>query len=155
MLESRFVARKEKPSSNQIITKQEIAYYFFNFLNTLFPMAHTTSRTLRHRRLRKKVSGTAERPRLSIHFSGRHITAQVIDDQSGITLASVNTTEKVLRQGEDVRPNVATSTKIGQLIAERGIKKNIKKVVFDRGGFNYHGKVKALADAARSGGFEF
>jgi large subunit ribosomal protein L18 len=118
-------------------------------------MAHTTSRTLRHRRLRKKVSGTAERPRLSIHFSGRHITAQVIDDQSGITLASVNTTEKVLRQGEDVRPNVATSTKIGQLIAERGIKKNIKKVVFDRGGFNYHGKVKALADAARSGGFEF
>lgn len=118
-------------------------------------MAHTSPRTLRHRRLRKKVSGTAERPRLSIYFSGRHITAQVIDDQAGTTLASVHTTEKEFRKAADTRPNVATSTKIGQLIAERGLKKNIKKVVFDRGGFNYHGKVKALADAARAGGFEF
>ena len=118
-------------------------------------MAHTSSRTLRHRRLRKKVSGTAERPRLSIYFSGRHITAQIIDDQTGVTLASVHTTEKEFRTQEDIRPNVATSIKIGQLIAERGLKKNVKKVVFDRGGFNYHGKVKALADAARANGFEF
>lgn len=118
-------------------------------------MAHTSSRTLRHRRLRKKVSGTAERPRLSIYFSGRHITAQVIDDQAGTTLVSVHTTEKEFRKATDTRPNVVTSMKIGQLIAERGLKKNIKKVVFDRGGFNYHGKVKALADAARAGGFEF
>lgn len=117
-------------------------------------MAHISPRTLRHRRLRKKVAGTAERPRLSIHFSGRHVTAQVIDDQAGLTLASVNTTEKEFRSTE-ARPNVATSIKIGQLIAERGLKKNIKKVVFDRGGFNYHGKVKALADAARAAGFEF
>jgi len=118
-------------------------------------MSTITPRTLRHRRLRKKVSGTAERPRLSIYFSGRHITAQVIDDQAGITLASVHTTEKEFCEAADTRPNVATSTKIGQLIAERGLKKNIKKVVFDRGGFNYHGKVKALAEAARAGGFEF
>jgi large subunit ribosomal protein L18 len=118
-------------------------------------MSSTSTRILRHRRLRKKVSGTTERPRLSIHFSGRHITAQVIDDQTGVTLASVNTTEKEFRAKQDIRPNVATSTKIGQLIAERGVKKNIKKVVFDRGGFNYHGKVKALADAARANGFEF
>lgn len=118
-------------------------------------MAHTSPRKLRHRRLRKKVAGTTERPRLSIHFSGRHITAQVIDDQTGVTLVSVHTTEKEFRKQEDVRPNVATSTKIGQLIAERGLKKNVKKVVFDRGGFNYHGKVKALADAARANGFEF
>ena len=118
-------------------------------------MAHTSPRKMRHTRLRKKVAGTAERPRLSIHFSGRHITAQVIDDQTGVTLASVNTTEKEFRKQEDIRPNVATSIKIGQLIAERGLKKNVKKVVFDRGGFSYHGKVKALADAARENGFEF
>ena len=118
-------------------------------------MPSILSRQLRHRRLRKKVSGTSDRPRLSIHFSGRHITAQVIDDQAGVTLASVNTTEKDFKTQADVRPNVETSTKIGQLIAERGLAKNIKKVVFDRGGFSYHGKVKALAYAARATGFEF
>ena len=122
-------------------------------------MPSISSRQLRHRRLRKKVSGTSERPRLAIYFSGRHITAQVIDDLSGTTLVSVHTTEekfqeKFLKQ-QEIRPNVATSITVGQLIAERGLKKNIKKVVFDRGGFNYHGKVKALADAARASGFEF
>jgi large subunit ribosomal protein L18 len=118
-------------------------------------MATLSPRQLRHRRLRKKVSGTAERPRLAVHFSGRHITAQLIDDESGLTLASVHTTEENLRNQEARGANITTAIKVGELIAERGKVKDIQKVVFDRGGFQYHGKVKALADAARSGGFEF
>ena len=118
-------------------------------------MSATNSRKLRHIRLRKKVSGTPERPRLSIHFSGQHITAQVIDDLAGATLASVNTTEEAFRKDPSSRANVATAAKVGKLIAERGIAKKVSKVVFDRGGFMYHGKVKALADAAREGGLEF
>jgi large subunit ribosomal protein L18 len=118
-------------------------------------MSAISSRKLRHVRLRKKVSGTAERPRLAIHFSGQHITAQVIDDLAGITLASVNTTEESFKKDPTSRANVATATKVGKLIAERGLAKKINKVVFDRGGFMYHGKVKALADAAREGGLQF
>jgi large subunit ribosomal protein L18 len=118
-------------------------------------MSATSSRKLRHVRLRKKVAGTAERPRLAIHFSGQHITAQVIDDLAGITLASVNTTEESFKKDPTSRANVATATKVGKLIAERGLAKKIEKVVFDRGGFMYHGKVKALADAAREGGLQF
>ncbi|MBX9743198.1 MAG: 50S ribosomal protein L18 [Chthoniobacterales bacterium] len=114
-----------------------------------------SSRQLRHRRLRKKVSGTSERPRLAIHFSGQHITAQVINDATGMTLASVHTTEKEFQHDKTARANAVTSTKVGQLIAERGLKRQIRKVVFDRGGFKYHGKVKALAEAARAAGFEF
>jgi large subunit ribosomal protein L18 len=109
---------------------------------------------LRHTRLRKKVSGTPERPRLAVHFSGKNITAQVIDDETGKTLASANTTEKDLRAGIP-RANVETAVKIGKAVAERAKANNITKVVFDRGGFFYHGKVKALADAAREGGLEF
>ena len=108
---------------------------------------------LRHTRLRKKVAGTPERPRLAVHFSGKNITAQVIDDETGKTLASANTTEKDL--SDKARANVATAIKIGKVVAERAKAKNISKVVFDRGGFIYHGKVKALADAAREGGLEF
>jgi len=118
-------------------------------------MSATNSRKLRHVRLRKKVSGTSERPRLAVHFSGQHITAQVIDDVSGATLASVNTTEDSFRKDSTSRANVATALKVGKLIAERGLAKNIAKVVFDRGGFMYHGKIKALADAAREGGLQF
>ena len=118
-------------------------------------MSATSSRKLRHVRLRKKVAGTAERPRLAVHFSGQHITAQVIDDLAGITLASVNTTEESFRKDPSSRANVATATKVGKLIAERGLAKKIDKVVFDRGGFMYHGKVKALAEAAREGGLQF
>jgi large subunit ribosomal protein L18 len=114
----------------------------------------TNKRQLRHVRLRKKVSGTTERPRLAVHFSERHITAQVIDDSNSKTIASVHTTESELR-GDKASANVATAVKVGKLIAERGAAKNIKKVVFDRGGFKYHGKVKALADAAREAGLEF
>lgn len=108
---------------------------------------------LRHTRLRKKVAGTAERPRLAVHFSGKNITAQVIDDESGKTLASANTTEKAL--ADKARANVATAIKIGKAVAERAKAANVSKVVFDRGGFFYHGKVKALADAAREGGLQF
>ena len=110
---------------------------------------------MRHERLRKTVVGRPERPRLAVHFSGQHIYAQIIDDQAGHTLASVNTTEAAFRGDKGSRANVATATKVGQAVAERALTRNISKVVFDRGGFLYHGKVKALADAARAGGLEF
>jgi large subunit ribosomal protein L18 len=116
-------------------------------------MANNKLRRVRHTRVRKKVSGTTERPRLAVHFSGRNITAQVIDDAAGVTLVSANTTEKDLKA--TAAANVATATKVGKLVAERGAAKNIRKVVFDRGGYKYHGKVKALADAAREAGLEF
>ena len=118
-------------------------------------MSATDKRKFRHVRLRKKIAGTPSRPRLAVHFSGRHITAQVIDDSIGKTLVSVNTTEAELRAKPGVRANVATASEVGKLIAERAAAHKITKVVFDRGGFKYHGKVKALADAAREGGFEF
>jgi large subunit ribosomal protein L18 len=101
------------------------------------------------------MTGTSQRPRLAVHFSERHISAQVIDDSAGKTLASVHTTESELRADKNTRSNVATATKVGKLIAERGSSKQVKRVVFDRGGYKYHGKVKALADAARVGGLEF
>jgi large subunit ribosomal protein L18 len=109
---------------------------------------------MRHVRIRKHLAGTPERPRLSVHFSGQHIYAQVIDDVAGRTLASANTTEKGFR-GASTKPNVATALRVGQAVAERALAKNVTKVVFDRGGFLYHGKVKALADAAREGGLQF
>ena len=109
---------------------------------------------LRHQRLRKKVAGTPERPRLAVHFSGKNIYAQVIDDEAGKTLASANTTEKDLR-ARTAHANVETAIKIGKAVAERAKARKGSKVVFDRGGFIYHGKVKALADAAREGGLEF
>lgn len=109
---------------------------------------------MRHKRIRKKVSGTPDRPRLAVHFSGRHICAQVIDDEAGCTLASAHTTESAF-DVKSVRANAATAEKVGKLVAERAKSKNISKVVFDRGGYLYHGKVKALADAARESGLEF
>ena len=110
---------------------------------------------MRHKRLRKRVTGTPERPRLAVHFSGKNIYAQVIDDEAGITLASANTTEADFKGVKNTRANAATAVKIGKTVAERAKAKNIARVVFDRGGFQYHGKVKALADAAREGGLEF
>ncbi len=118
-------------------------------------MAKLSPIKVRHERLRKKISGTPERPRLAVHFSGQHIYAQVIDDEAGRTLAAVNTTEKEFAGDKSVKPNVTTATRVGKLVADRAKGKNIKKVVFDRGGFIYTGKVKALADAAREGGLEF
>ena len=117
-------------------------------------MAKSNSvRAIRHARVRKKVSGTAERPRLAVHFSGRHIYAQVIDDEKGHTLAAVNTTEKAY--SETAKANVTVATQVGEAIAERAKAHNITAVVFDRGSSRYHGKVKALADAARSNGLNF
>ncbi len=106
-----------------------------------------------HNRIRRKVSGTAERPRLCVYFSGKHVYAQVVDDEAGQTLVSAGTTEKDLAKGKHAA-NRATAEKVGKLIAERLLAKNIDKAVFDRGGFLYHGKVKALADAAREGGLK-
>jgi large subunit ribosomal protein L18 len=103
-----------------------------------------------HTRIRKKVRGSAERPRLAIFRSLNHIYAQVIDDDSGVTLASASTTEKDLRGATG--GNVEAARRVGAAIAERLKEKGITSVVFDRGGFRYHGRVKALADAARAAG---
>ena len=108
----------------------------------------------RHRRLRVKVSGTAEMPRLSVCRTGIHIYAQLIDDVKGVTLASASTTEKAMRE-QKLAANIKSAQVIGKTIAERGLERQMKKVVFDRGGFKYHGVVKALADAAREAGLEF
>ncbi len=105
-----------------------------------------------HRRIRKKLSGTSERPRLAVFRSVAHIYAQVIDDTKGVTLASASTTEKgVVETGG----NVAAAKVIGQRVAQRAKEAGIGSVVFDRGGYQYHGRVKALADAAREAGLEF
>jgi len=117
-------------------------------------MIKTNPTTLRHKRIRKRVQGTTERPRLAVHFSGKNIYAQVIDDDRGTTLVSAATTEKTFKGDKATRANTTTAQKIGKLIAERS-KGKVSKVVFDRGGYLYHGKVKALADAAREGGLEF
>lgn len=104
-----------------------------------------------HKRIRRKVQGTAERPRLAVHFSNQHVYAQVIDDVKGITVVSASTHVEGVGNGA----TVATATKVGELVAERAKSKGVSNVVFDRGGHIYHGKVKALADAARSAGLQF
>jgi len=105
-----------------------------------------------HRRIRRKLRGTAERPRLAVFRSVAHIYAQVIDDAAGATLASASTVDK---GGKTKGGNLAAATAIGKLVAERAKEKGIQKVVFDRGGYQYHGRIKALADAARTAGLEF
>ena len=110
-------------------------------------------RKRRHHRVRKKVFGEPTRPRLSVFRSARHITAQVIDDRSGRTLAAASTVEKDLRSANGGNKDAAT--KVGRLLAERAKAAGVDKVVFDRGGFGYHGRVAALADAAREAGLEF
>jgi large subunit ribosomal protein L18 len=112
----------------------------------------TDPRVRRHRRVRKKVRGTAERPRLAVFRSANHIYAQVIDDVAGRTLAAASSTEPDLKGAGG---NVDGATKVGTLVAERAKAAGIEQVVFDRGGFRYHGRVAALADAARAGGLEF
>ena len=112
-----------------------------------------------HRRIRKKVAGTAQRPRLAVHFSGKHIYAQVIDDDAGRTIAAASTAESRMCSGllgkAKAHANQAAAELVGKAIAERSLAKNLDRVVFDRGGFLFHGKVKALADAARAGGLKF
>jgi large subunit ribosomal protein L18 len=105
-----------------------------------------------HKRIRRKVTGTAERPRLAVHYSNQHIYAQVIDDSVGKTLISASTMDKSI---ENASANVVGAQQVGKLLAERAKGSNISAVVFDRGGHLYHGKVKALADAAREAGLQF
>lgn len=114
-----------------------------------------TARLRLHKRIRKKVSGTAARPRLAIFFSGKHVYAQVIDDDAGKTLIAASTVEKSVLGKSKPGANRASAEVVGKTIAERAKGKKIESVVFDRGGFQYQGKVKALADAAREGGLKF
>jgi large subunit ribosomal protein L18 len=119
-------------------------------------MGLKTSQEIRqavHRRVRRKVAGSAERPRLAVFRSLHHIYAQLIDDVKGVTLASASTTESAWRGRAG--GNVAAAKEIGKLIADRAKEKGIKEVVFDRGGYIYHGRVKSLAEAAREAGLEF
>ena len=111
-----------------------------------------------HTRIRKKLMGTTERPRLNVYRSVNHIYAQVIDDAKGVTLVAATSVEKGKGIKGDKRPtggNVSSAKDVGKLIAERAKDKGIKKVVFDRGGYLYHGRIKALADAAREAGLDF
>lgn len=101
------------------------------------------------------MAGTAQRPRLSVHFSGKHVYAQVIDDNSGRTLVAASTADRSLMGKDKTGANKTAAEQIGKAIAERLLAKKLERVVFDRGGFLYHGKVKALADAARAGGLKF
>ena len=105
----------------------------------------------RHTRIRGTVVGTAERPRLNVFRSNANISAQIIDDVNGVTLAAASSVDMKLANGG----NIEAATQVGKMIAERAIAKNIEKVVFDRGGYIYHGRVKALAEAAREAGLKF
>ena len=109
-------------------------------------------RLKRHARVRGKISGTAERPRLSVYRSTNHIYAQIIDDVNGVTLVSASTLEKGF---SGKTGNAAAAEKVGKAIAEKAVKAGISEVVFDRGGYIFHGRVKALADGARAGGLKF
>jgi large subunit ribosomal protein L18 len=109
----------------------------------------------RHRRVRRKVSGTAEQPRLAIFRSNQHIYAQVIDDVQQHTLAAASSLDEDIKTKVSSGGNCAASAQVGQLVAKRAMEKGIKTVVFDRGGNLFHGRVKALADAAREAGLQF
>jgi large subunit ribosomal protein L18 len=118
-------------------------------------MAHKlTGRERRKRRVRFKISGTAERPRLSVFRSLNHVSAQLIDDTDGKTLVSASTYEKSFQDFRH-RGNKTSAKRVGELIAERALAKNINKVIFDRNGYQYHGCVKELAEAARQKGLKF
>ena len=109
----------------------------------------------RKKRVRAKISGTPQRPRLSVYKSNANIYAQVIDDVNGVTLASANTLQKDVADGLDSRSNVEAAAKVGEVVAKRAVEAGITEVAFDRNGNIYHGKVKALAEAAREAGLKF
>jgi len=113
------------------------------------------ARIKRHRRVRKRVYGTSERPRLSVYKSLNHIYAQIIDDVSGRTLVSASTLSPDVREKIKSGGNIESAKLVGEAIGKKALDKNISKVVFDRGGYPYHGRVKALAEAAREAGLEF
>jgi large subunit ribosomal protein L18 len=112
-------------------------------------------RDKRHHRLRRWVRGTTARPRLAVFRSLNHIYAQVVDDETGRTLVAADSRSKQFRAGQPRGGNVAAAKAVGELLAQRAKAGGITRVVFDRGGFKYHGRVKALADAARAGGLVF
>ncbi|WP_120465268.1 50S ribosomal protein L18 [Paenibacillus aceti] len=113
------------------------------------------ARLKRHLRVRKKVTGTAERPRLNVFRSSKHIYAQLIDDVAGVTIVSASTADKELSGDIKNGGNVESARKVGELIAKRAQEQGKKVVVFDRGGYLYHGRIQALAEAARETGLEF
>ncbi len=112
-------------------------------------------RKVRHIRLRNKISGTPERPRLAVFRSLRHIYAQVIDDTTGRTLASASSVDAIKESGGPIVPKIDASTAVGKLVAQRAMAEGITQVVFDRGGCKFHGRVKALAEATREAGLKF
>ena len=121
-------------------------------------MAKVTSqiaRARRHQRIRRDLQGTAERPRLNVFRSLEHIYAQVVDDDMGNTLAAASSLDPELRGKLQGLNKTQQASRVGQLVAQRALAKGLKQVVFDRGGYPYHGRVKALADGAREGGLEF
>ncbi|MGD9579755.1 MAG: 50S ribosomal protein L18 [Vampirovibrionia bacterium] len=109
----------------------------------------------RRLRVRKKIFGTAERPRLAVHRSGKHIYAQLINDETGVTIASASTLDKSIRESLDTGANKKAATEVGKLVAKRAKEKGVEVVIFDRGGFLYHGRIAALADGAREEGLLF
>lgn len=112
-------------------------------------------RAKRHSRIRKNLTGTAARLRLAVYRSNHYVYAQIIDDESGVTLVSANSLEKDLRAKYKSTVNKEVAAAVGKLVGERALAKGIKAVVFDRGGFIYHGRIKSLAEAARESGLEF
>ena len=117
--------------------------------------SRTEVRVNKHRRLRNHISGTAERPRLAVFRSNNHMYAQIIDDTVGNTLVAASTLQKDVKAELEKTNNVDAAAYLGTVIAKKALEKGIKTVVFDRGGFIYQGKIKALADAAREAGLEF
>jgi len=119
------------------------------------PVNRKEKRVKRHRRIRKSVFGTAERPRMAIYKSLKHMYVQIINDEIGHTLVSAATNEKAIQEAIKGMSKTEQAKYLGKVIAERALEKGIKKVVFDRGGFKYQGRVQALAEAAREAGLEF
>ncbi|MFO0753000.1 MAG: 50S ribosomal protein L18 [Thermodesulfovibrionales bacterium] len=117
--------------------------------------AKKQARERRHKRIRKKVFGTAERPRLCVYRSLNHIYAQIIDDAAGHTVIAASTLDKGVQEEKSHKGNAAMAKKVGLTLAAKASTAGVKKVVFDRGGYRYHGRIKALAEGAREGGLEF
>ncbi len=115
----------------------------------------SSNRAQKHYRMRKNINGTMQRPRLSVFRSDKHIYAQIIDDTTATTLAAASTVEKEVKEKVEFTNNIEAAKAVGELVAKRAAEKGITTVVFDRGGFLYHGKIKALADAAREAGLQF
>jgi len=113
------------------------------------------ARIKRKTRIRKKLAGSQQRPRLCVYRSAKHIYAQIIDDSQGRTLVTASSLEKAVRTAADIKNKMSTANLVGKLIAERALKNGIKQIVFDRNGFLYHGRIKAVSDGARETGLAF